>query len=106
MNGKSKIMSCDQCEFTSSSKTLLTKHIHDNHQKENKQEMRKRLKCEKCDYKTTSKESLTKHTETCHEIKEKTNSKRKICNICGKRFNKTTTFNTHMRNSHKEGQVP
>ena len=35
LNGKSKVMSCEQCEFKSSSKTLLTKHMDDTHQNEN-----------------------------------------------------------------------
>ena len=67
--------------------------------------MRKRFTCDKCDYKTTSKTVLTQHIKCTHEDKGKNSSKRKECHLCGKRFNKTTTFNTHMQNIHKEGQI-
>ena len=77
--------------------------MDDTHQNENiqhTQAMRKRFQCDKCDYKSTSKESLTKHIETLHEIQHKNSSKRKVCHICAKRFNKSTTFNTHMQKLH------
>ena len=108
LNGKSKDMSCDHCEFQTSSKTLLTKHIDENHQEQitqPTQEMRIRLQCDKCDYKTTSKDILTRHIKSIHEGKEKSVSKRKVCTICGKRFNKNSTFNTQMKNVHKEEEL-
>ena len=66
--------------------------------------MRIRHQCDKCDYKTTSKGILTQHMMAIHETKEKKEPKRKSCDKCGKRFNKITTFNTHMKNIHKEDQ--
>ena len=92
--------SCVQCDFKTTSKTLLTRHTEANHQKI--QEMRIRHQCDKCDYKTTSKEVLTQHKKVIHETKEKKQTKRKACNICGQRFNKIATFNTHMKSVHKE----
>ena len=63
------------------------------------------LQCDKCGYKTTSKDTLTRHNTTIHESKEQSVSKRKVCNICGKRFNKIATFNSHMKKEHKEYEI-
>ena len=64
--------------------------------------MRTRHQCDICNYKTTSKDVLTRHKEAVHGTKENSGSKRKVCNICGKKFNKLSTFNTHMEKVHKE----
>ena len=64
--------------------------------------MRLRYTCDKCGFKTTSKTVLKAHKELHHEKKIKQMaSKRKECNICGKRFNKETTFNHHMKSLHE-----
>ena len=104
INGKSSIMECDQCEFKIMSNTLLKKHIETAHQAQKVEqtlEMRKRHQCDKCDYKTTSKAVLIRHTQSIHEEKESSSSKRKVCNICGKKFNKISTFNNHMKQEHE-----
>ena len=56
-----------------------------------------------CGFKTTSDYVLKRHTQVSHESKNKdkdTKSKRKICNECGKRFNKESTYRTHVRTMH------
>ena len=108
INGKSKIMDCDQCEFETTSKTLLNKHLettHQNQQAEQGQEMRKRHQCDKCGYRTTSKDVLIRHNETTHKANKAANSKRKVCNQCGKKFNKNSTFNNHMQQAHDGGKA-
>ena len=87
----------------STSKTILNNQIETVHKEQQNQEMRKCFTCEKCDYKTTSKTVLTIHTESKHANKEMNGAIRKICSICGKKFNNMTTFNTHMKRCHKEG---
>ena len=95
---------CDQCDFTTASKTLLNRHMrsqHQQHQEEVGKEMRVRLTCEKCNYKTTSKTVLKQHVQLNHEQKKNKSSKRKVCNVCDKQFNKEATYIHHMKNLHK-----
>ena len=67
--------------------------------------MRKQFKCDQCDYKLTWKAHLKDHENVHHQTKEKKFSKkRQNCELCDKRFNKTETFNRHMRKEHKESQ--
>ena len=99
-------IACDQCDYKTTSKTLLNRHIENIHAEVKKQEtleIRQRFNCDKCDFKTTSKTALTNHMSTKHENKEKKISKRKVCVICLKRFNKISTYNEHMNKQHKEG---
>ena len=86
LSESSKMITFKQCNFKTSSKTILTRHIEDNHKQT--QEMRIRHQCDKCDYKTTSKGILTQHMVVIHETKEKKEPKLKSCGLCGKRFNK------------------
>ena len=99
-NGSSESQKCEQCDFTTTSSTLLKRHcdrIHRND--ENDIEMRPRYNCEKCQFKTTSEYVLQKHTKMNHENQKKiVSSKSKIC---GKKFNKNETFMTHMKTIHK-----
>ena len=67
--------------------------------------MRMRLQCDQCGYKTTSKDTLTRHKKAIHEGKEQSVSKRIVCKLCGKRFNKNATFNAHMKTTHKEDSI-
>ena len=49
MKGKKEVINCEQCEFTSGSKTLLKRHIESYHRKQTKlsvQEMQKRYSCD------------------------------------------------------------
>ena len=63
--------------------------------------MRERFNCDACGFKTTSDYVLSKHKQVVHETKVKASVlKRKSCNECGKRFNKISTFSTHMRKIH------
>ena len=97
-------IACEQCEFTTASKTLLNRHMrsqHQQHQEEVGKEMRVRLTCEKCNYKTTSKTVLKQHVQLNHEQKKNKSSKRKVCNVCDKQFNKEATYIHHMKNLHK-----
>ena len=59
-------------------------------------EIRKRFNCDNCDFKTTSKTALTKHMSSKHKPKENKISKRKVCEICMKRFNKESTYENKM----------
>ena len=74
-NGKNEATKCDQCEYNTSSKTLLNKHIersHNDSQEQPPQEMRKRQKCDQCDVKTTSTDSLKSHEKAHHDKETKT----------------------------------
>ena len=100
MNGKPEIMKCDQCQYTSGSKTLLINHIEASHK-----EMRKRLACEVCAFKTTSEVVMKTHVKLNHERKQpnvQNKSKRKSCEICAKRFNKKATYEHHMKSAHSQ----
>ena len=107
---------CEQCEFKSSSKTLLNKHATINHKDKaiNSLKMRKRFSCDNCEYKTTNENSLKAHVKTNHTkenyqskiLVEKVKSKRIHCNICDKNFNKPDTFNKHMKSAHNEHKKP
>ena len=100
-------MEYKQCGLKTTSKTILNNQIETVHKEQHKQqnqEMRKCFTCDKCDYKTTSKTVFTLHTESKHANKEMNGAIRKICSTCRKKFNNMTTFNTHMKRCHKEGQ--
>ena len=98
MQGKSDTLNCDDCEFKTSSISLLTKHNETIHQ--NPTIMRTRFSCDKCGFKTTSNVVLKTHIECNHKQKEAKPSKRKACNICDKRFNKETNLKEHMNKQH------
>ena len=86
-------------------KNWLNKHKENDHDNSVVQEMRKQFKCDQCDYKLTWKAHLKDHENIHHQTKEKKFSKkRQNCELCDKRFNKTETFNRHMRKEHKESQ--
>ena len=72
--------------------------------------MRFRFSCEKCDYKTTSETNLKLHISGNHqpnlESKQKQKiRKRKSCDICDAKFNKESTFITHMKKVHKQEKL-
>ena len=103
-----KEFNCEQCEFKSSSKTLMHNHIRNSHESENKCDndeekventnqnklnIRKRFSCETCAFKTTNENLLKRHNNTIHEnenqnykmLKTKSKSKRIHCDICDKK---------------------
>ena len=99
MQHEAKSNKCEQCEFKSTSKTQLKRHKEMQHEA-------KSNKCEQCDFKSTSKIQLNRHKVMQHETKsynDMKSSKRKICIICDKKFNKDSTYDRHMRKEHKEG---
>ena len=53
-------LKCEQCNYTTGSKTLLQRHINSIHEGPQK-EMRIRFSCDTCDYKTTSETMLILH---------------------------------------------
>ena len=90
-----------------SSTTLLNKHkesVHEGLHQQQTQEMRTRIKCDQCEFKTTSTIVLKTHTNIQHKSKVAATTKRKICDICKKKFNKISTYNKHVQKEHKEGQ--
>ena len=107
---------CDNCEYMSTSITLLNRHMHSVHKdkseecgKENEQPILKsqlqstqediQFKCDKCDYMSTSKTSLKRHVQSIHKAPRE--SKRIECKECDKKFNKAETFNKHMKTVHR-----
>ena len=64
--------------------------------------MRIRFTCDTCDYKTTSKTMLILHKSSNHQTKA---TKWKSCDICDKKFNKESTFKSHMKKEHRQSQI-
>ena len=80
---------------------IQTAHEENNVVEENTRNMRERLQCYVCVFKTTSDYVLEQHNKLVHQVKVKAcSSKRKLCNACGKRFNKEFNYITHMRTIH------
>ena len=102
LRGRKELFQCDNCQFESGSKTLLTKHVNTTHKDMivDMQEMRKRFACDVCGFKTTSKTTLTMHTASNHKAIQK-GSKRIKCSQCNKQFNKESTYKQHMNKQHK-----
>ena len=126
--------SCAQCDYTTTSKTMLERHVSATHEQNRDQ-------CAQCDYTATSKDVLIQHMSDQHSqimedsIKEmrvrfacdicqyrttseavlqqhkilnherKRNSKRKICEHCNKQFNKDETLKKHMKVYHEPKEV-
>ena len=120
-----KQFNCEDCNYKSSSITLLKNHIRIHHNKETslkdndqdilempKAKIRQRFACKTCSFKTTNDETLKTHVESNHlpvenqNKKEKSNSKRIHCQFCEKKFNKMETFDKHMKAYHKKNQQP
>ena len=118
-NCRVKEFQCENCNFKSSSKTLVNRHTKANHnddqakntiiENETATKIRKRFSCEICTFKTTNTNSLKVHMETTHQqnvnnfkntSENKSKSKRIHCDICGKKFNKQETFTKHIQNDH------
>ena len=102
--GKGTKLKCDQCEWTSGSKTLMDKHTKIEHTTENIQEKihnetenQDKNKNEKLN---KQKQQMTKATTI--NSKSKYISKRIKCEKCEKMFNKKETFMKHMESYHKE----
>ena len=98
-------MTCDQCTFQSESKAALKRHTDSSHEsiESNKKEMRNRIACDECGYKTTSTTVLSQHKKLNHVKKETTRkmTARIDCEKCNKRFNKESTYKTHMQKVHQ-----
>ena len=112
--------SCKQCDYKSTSKTFMNKHITTNHNEEeteiekidtvisnsNSFNIRKCFSCDNCEYKTTNENVLKMHINTNHKNEVNIRkSKRLHCNMCDKKFNKLDTFNKHMKLDHKLHQT-
>ena len=54
LRGRKELFQCDNCQFESGSKTLLTKHVNTTHKEMivETQDMRKRFACDVCGFKT------------------------------------------------------
>ena len=115
---KMTVFKCEQCDYSSSSKTLLKRHMSHNHNhnytliETTAVNIRKRFNCEKCNFTSTKEHDVTNHINTIHVqskniLKEKVNksgtsSKRIHCMYCDKKFNKKETFEKHMTTFHGE----
>ena len=99
-------LSCDQCEYKADTKPNLKMHVETQHQPLEAV----RYSCEQCDYKAFTKPNLKTHEETDHHQKKaekkvaKKSSKRKNCDLCGKKFNKEETYMNHMKKDHGQLQ--
>ena len=115
-NCRVKEFQCENCNFKSSSKTLVNRHTKANHnddqpkniniENETATKIRKRFSCEICTFKTTNTNSLKVHMETTHQqnvnnfkntSENKSKSKRIHCDICGK----SSTSKKHSQNTYK-----
>ena len=104
---KENFITCKQCNYKSSSKTLLTRHIqYQCNQCDYKSYSRTFLKghikavhksssynCDKCDYSTTTQDSLEAHIQTVHEKYQ--------CNQCDYKSYSKTFLKGHMEAVHK-----
>ena len=100
VQGKNVIKKCDDCDFSSSSTTLLLNHKERDHVESSK--MRKQLSCDICGFKTTTNAVLKRHLESLHVIKEPKQNKRKACTMCSKQFNKESTLRDHIQKFHRQ----
>ena len=60
MRGQQEELKCDQCDFTTTSKTHLDKHTRSDHKKDT-------FNCDQCDFTATSKSHLDKHMVNYHK---------------------------------------
>ena len=102
------VLSCEQCDLTSTSKTLLERHKKSNHEQKCEQcdfgaatkSMLERhmksiheRKCEQCDYTATSNTSLEMHMKSHHEFK---------CHVCKLIFSSKSKLQEHINTNHNE----
>ena len=102
---------CDECDDKFETTTHLKIHKETIHEE-------KTFNCDQCHYQSTKEEDCIRHKETTHDIPNVENTeenkahskggkqnkkyvqKRKKCELCEKKFNKSETFDKHMRQVH------
>ena len=85
---------CDRCEFRTSRKDHLRRHIQRVHDKLKPHE------CPKCDHKFFSKYHMQIHFKAIHE-----NCKELTCPECDFKCNRKDQLNIHLRSKHNDGSV-
>ena len=99
---KNAKFSCDNCEYSTRSVSLLKKHKNNIHKNEaqsipnqNNQErvIRKREKCDKCNFISTSIETMDKHTKTVHK---------QNCDKCDFQSTSKDSLIAHTQSTHKQ----
>ena len=94
----SKHINCDQCEFISSSQTILRKHQLQVHERR----YMKRCNCSICGASFVSKESRDRHWRYIHEgLKRVFFPGEFACGICVKVFNRKSNCDAHKRRQHR-----
>ena len=120
LNQKDKELSCDQCNFKTTVKRYLKRHIKGTHE-ENHQ-------CDQCVYKATSRHSLERHIQSLHEhikypcnqckfkashqgnlrihIKEIHEGVKYPCNYCDLKLSQISALKKHVKNIHENQKYP
>ena len=90
-------INCTLCSFKTTSKYVLKRHIEVHHKEGT-------IACAVCKEKLQTNGDLKKHMKDKHTELSLTQSgkqsSRIACDVCGQRFNKRTTFNTHIEKMH------
>ena len=103
-NNKNKNFNCDQCDFETSSKTLLKRHQKSDHEQNLSEHIdkvtveriiRKRFKCNVCDFASTSNSTMEAHVKTIHKHK---------CDQCGANTDSKKCLNCQDKNIHVRHQ--
>ena len=85
-----KLFSCEKCDYTSSRKSNLTRHIQRKHSEQ--------FQCEKCSRKFKTKEKLQRHVEEVHSSCFK-------CEICNQQFGSLSSKKRHTKAAHMQQVV-
>ena len=78
-------VACEQCEYKSTLKALLKRHIETTHQ-------RNIFSCDQCTHKALNSPDLKLHMDKHHQKK----TKRLSCEVCEQKFNKIEIYEKHM----------
>ena len=66
-------LTCNVCDYRTTSETVLNRHKQLNHEKKTNLKDSKRKFCKFCNKKFNKEETLTKHISKCHTLKSQNN---------------------------------
>ena len=84
-------LTCDECPYTTTTKSSLKRHIRENH--EGVEDKR----CTHCDYTTKHDAFLERHVKLVHDQK-----KDYVCNKCGYKSDQLTNLKKHIKSVHEK----